>query len=90
MTLQEIEARLFPSVYRMRTGQLVEITGFAFIGVLLNEDNTKQDMIHTWNRKMNFFQLTHILHTNNMEQFDCVELVKCPTDDAKDKKLVNH
>jgi hypothetical protein len=85
MTLAEIEAKLFPCVYTARNGQLIEITGFAFEGVLLNADSTKGERRYVWDKKMNFLQPSQ-LNARDLTAFDGMECVKSPTMDPNHKK----
>ena len=78
MTLQEIEAKLFPSVYQARNGELVEIVEFAFKGMRLNADNTRRENYHVWDRNLNLFIPVHII-TNDPKQYDLMKLIKSPS-----------
>lgn len=85
MTLVEFKAALFPAVYRARNGKLIEITGFAFTGVILNEDSTKGERRYVWDEKMNFIESSRI-NSNDLTQFDGMELIKGPSLDPNHKK----
>lgn len=78
MTLQEINERLFPCIYKTRNGELVEITGFAFIGNFLNDDETKRgDMVFTWDAEGNYFHPS-IRYQKSDRNADLMTLVKSP------------
>lgn len=78
MTLKEIEAKLFPSVYQARNGELVEIVEFAFKGFRLNKDSTKRETYQMWDKNLNLVNVYNI-HTNDPKQFDLMKLLRSPS-----------
>jgi len=94
MTLKEIEKRIFPAIYKTRSGELVEITGLALKGQFLNDDGKKQDLYFVWDSEGNFLQPQKRYPTNNndIEKGDLIELVKGPDRaDIKTKHIeTNH
>lgn len=77
MTLKEVKKQLFPAIYKTRGGELVEITGFAFIGHFLNNKGKKQDFLYTWDEQMNFLK-TAIRYQGDDRDADLMEIVKSP------------
>lgn len=77
MNHSTLRERLFPCIYKTRAGGLVEILDFAYIGVILNEDNTKRELHHIWTLDGNLL-IPVGLNTPDSSKFDLMELVKSP------------
>lgn len=77
MNLPTLRERLFPCIYKTRAGGLVEILDFAYVGVILNEDNSERDLHHIWTLDGNLL-IPVGLNTTDPAKFDLVEIVKSP------------
>lgn len=80
MTLEEIKKKLFPSVYKTRSGELVEITGFAFIGKFITDDGKSQSQEYIWDEKMNFVRVNR-RYQGDDRGADLVDMIKGPAID---------
>jgi hypothetical protein len=76
MTLEEFKAHIFPSIYKTRSGKLVEITGFAFQGHFLDEEDRR----YIWDDKMNFIEV-QTRHEKDLAKNDLIEMIKGPAID---------
>ena len=85
MTLQEIKTKLFPSVYKTKNGQLVELSRFAFIGTFLDEKEGGNGPEFVWDDQMNFFVPARRYGEKGSENL--IELIKSPlTEEHYQKK----
>lgn len=87
MTLAEFKEKIFPSVYKTRSGKLVKITGFAFQGHFLDEPDGR----YIWDDNMNFIETQK--RYGNLVENDLIENIKGPTIDPmsqmrKEKKFL--
>jgi hypothetical protein len=81
MTLRDIKDKLFPTIYRTRSGAEVEITGFAFIG----RPHKGHPLKYIWDENMNcIWAFTDV--PEGVEGLDCMELIEEPPS-AKNKVI---
>jgi len=86
MTLKEVMEKIFPAVYKTRSGELVEITGFAFTGSFLNDNGERQERRYVWDSEGNF--IISALRHRDPKDNDLMELVRSPAVDMTYRKPI--